>query len=469
MPQIVVDSVHGDIKPSDLEWKVIDTPSFQRLRKLKQLQMAHLVYPNAVHTRFIHSLGVLNIMIRVLGIVDPEKKTISEEDQTCLRLSMLLHDVGHYPYSHLLELVDSVILTEEHLSNSQKDPLSSGYSPYPDHEDIGQVILENQSDLVTAIGGKDRIVRMQELYKDKQLGKLIHSSLDMDRMDYLIRDSQATGVPYGNVDINYLLNHIRMGKDGTIGISHKAMAAAEHLLLARSFVFRVVCQHKTVYGFESAARQLARRLRDRAQSGSKLPSYGIPKDGDEIMSIARSNRIHTFADSFLDNIFAQAIEDSEDIVRKLAKSIVSRRPPRLIWEKSVFEGRDDDHNIGALFKETCKTQLAHMAKEAGIDVKQFLICESKPIGFESRGAAMSSEEVKKVAEAGEESDMIKVFPTPAAEQPKPIVDLRHSVLHEIGGHVYKTYRLYIVHPEDDQDEKVKKLKEITRYWKIGKA
>src|SRR5271166_6274557 len=109
-PKIVVDSVHGDICPSDLEWKIIDTPSFQRLRKLKQLQMSHFVYPNATHTRFAHSLGVLKVMQRILSHVK-----VGRRDAEDLRLAALMHDIGHYPYSHLLEGVDRVILTEEHL------------------------------------------------------------------------------------------------------------------------------------------------------------------------------------------------------------------------------------------------------------------------------------------------------------------------------------------------------------------
>src|SRR3954469_15748215 len=85
-PKIVVDSVHGDICPSPLEWKVIDTPSFQRLRKLKQLQMSHLVYPNATHTRFAHSLGVLKVMQRILSHVP-----VKSRDEEDLRLAALLH------------------------------------------------------------------------------------------------------------------------------------------------------------------------------------------------------------------------------------------------------------------------------------------------------------------------------------------------------------------------------------------
>lgn len=464
--KIVVDSVHGDIEPSPLEWKIIDTPSFQRLRKLKQLQMGHLVYPNATHTRFAHSLGVLKVMQRIL-----EHVKASDADKEDLRLAALMHDIGHYPYSHLLEGVDKVILTEERLDSFTKKAALGSSTPYPDHEEVGREILLHQPDLLRILGGKERAERIGHLFArsevaDQQLSKLIHSSLDMDRLDYLIRDSQATGVPYGLVDIDYLLNHVKQSQTGTIGITHKAVAAAEHLLLARSFLFRVVCQHKTIYGFEESARQLLRRLRDRAQAGKN--AYDIPKDGEAVLNIARDKTaLQTFADAFLDDVFVKAASDSEpdDMVRVLAQTIISRRPPRLLWEKRTFRKRNDDHNDDHLFQSACKLNLKELADKKGVHPGQFLICDLKPIGFESRGALMSMQEAKKAIESGEQEEMIRVFPTSDALEPIDIVELKHSILHKIGSHIFRTYRLYFVCSDDNQEALVTELKEAVKDWK----
>lgn len=464
--KFVVDNVHGDIRPSHLEWKVIDTPSFQRLRKLKQLQMGYLVYPNATHTRFAHSLGVLKVMQRILesGV------KATDEQKEDLRLAALMHDIGHYPYSHLLEGVDNVILTEERIEPEKpKSPFGTG-TAYPDHEEIGRDILINQPDLAPILGGKERAERISHLFArtevaDQQLSKLIHSSLDMDRLDYLIRDSQATGVPYGLVDINYLLNHIKQSPTGTIGISHKAVAAAEHLLLARSFLFRVVCQHKTTFGFEEAARQLLRRLRNRVQTGGE--GYGVPKDGTEVRAIAKSEKLHAFTDSFLDDIFVKAAsgDESDNLIKKLATTIVSRRPPRLIWEKRTFRKRKDDHNDGHLFQRECQLHLKELAAKNAIHAGQFLICELKPVGFESRGSSMSKAEASKALDSSEREEMIRVFENADSEEPIDIVDIPHSILHEIGSHVFRTYRLYVVHPENNQDALVADLRKAVKNWK----
>lgn len=100
--KIVVDSIHGDIRLTAREVQVIDSASFQRLRQLKQLAMAQLVYPNATHTRFAHSLGTLGIMIKVLEVAQRNKLKLKASERENLRLAALLHDIGHYPYSHLM-------------------------------------------------------------------------------------------------------------------------------------------------------------------------------------------------------------------------------------------------------------------------------------------------------------------------------------------------------------------------------
>jgi HD superfamily phosphohydrolase len=108
--KLIVDAIHGDIRLKPLECRVIDTASFQRLRHLKQLQFGHVTYPGATHTRFAHSVGVLGIMARITQIAR-DALSLTPEQVEDIRLAGLLHDVGHYPYSHLMEKVDKVTLT----------------------------------------------------------------------------------------------------------------------------------------------------------------------------------------------------------------------------------------------------------------------------------------------------------------------------------------------------------------------
>ena len=296
--RIVNDSIHGDVELHESEWKVVNTATFQRLRSLKQLGMGHLVYPNATHTRFAHSLGVFRIMCRVVEKL--KDHGIEKDEATELRLAALLHDIGHYPYSHLMERVSRVSLTEDEVESKTKRTISGVMDEYPDHEELGRSIIEEQADLRAALGGKPRAKRIGALFSrlegsNQQLSKLIHSSLDMDRMDYLLRDARAAGVPYGEIDLKYLLNSIRKSPKGMLGVDEKALAAAEHFLLARVFMHRVVYYHKTTYGFEEACRQLLRRMRDCKRYDSLLA-----KDGTAVRSIVCGRELRGFTDDYVD-------------------------------------------------------------------------------------------------------------------------------------------------------------------------
>lgn len=326
--RVVVDSIHGVIHPSRDEWRVVDTATFQRLRHLKQLGLGQVTYPNATHTRFAHSLGVLEIMRRVLEVAG-SKLNLGQGEIEELRLAALLHDIGHYPYSHLMESIDNAKLTEDFVGSAGK---KSGRilhlakeSSYPKHEQLGELIVTSQRDMIEAIGGDERASRVAALFTrskaaDDQLSKLIHSSLDMDRLDYLVRDARAAGVPYGEVNLNYLLRNIRASPNGMIGIDYKAISAAEQYLLARFFMHKTVYYHKTTFALEEVLRQLLRRCRDKKM-------YGVPRDGGKIREIVTdSSRLLSFTDSFVDRIAYQAIDDRDPVIKALAHAVVFRRP-----------------------------------------------------------------------------------------------------------------------------------------------
>src|SRR5262245_52475840 len=188
--KVVTDPVHGDIGLSQLEVDLIDTPSFQRLRRLKQLGLASLVYPNADHSRFAHSLGVFHLMGRGIDTLIHKERLDESTDKQKLRLAALLHDVGHYPYSHLMERVDADPLCHEWLGAGGQPPTD----PYPDHEELGKWLVTGRPDLSNLLtsDGFDpaEIAKNFKGEHDRHIyNDLIHSSLDFDRMDYLIRDS----------------------------------------------------------------------------------------------------------------------------------------------------------------------------------------------------------------------------------------------------------------------------------------
>ena len=288
--------------------------------------------------------------------------------------------------------------------------------------------------------------------------KLIHSSLDMDRLDYLLRDSHAAGVPYGQVDINYLLNNLRLSPEGMLGVSQKALPAAEQFLLARYFMHRCVYHHKTTFGLEEACRQLLRRVRD-------ANKFDFPCDGNGVKHIVRTPDLTTFTDAYVDRIVQSAAMEDDGVIGLLARAIQSRVPPKLIKNVAVLRGARDEHHAGATFNLHCKLSLAELAKEFGIEPGQFLLCETKPLGFEARPSLLTSEEARSIAPE-EESEDIKVFVDGDAE-PKSIVDIPHSIISKCSGYVFQSIRLYVVYEGDDKEKIVAQLKTRVEKWDQG--
>ena len=463
-PRIVVDNIHGDIALTENEWAVVNTATFQRLRRIKQLGMGHLTYPNATHTRFAHSLGVFGTMCRILSRLDGGEPRVETRDKENLRLAALLHDIGHYPYSHLVEMVDSVLLTEEQIGPRNKE-LTVSRERYPNHEKVGQTIVEMQDDLVRAIGSKDRAREIGNLFArekaaDQQLSKLIHSSLDMDRMDYLLRDAKAAGVPYGVVDLNYLLNSIKVSPKGVVGVDYKAIAAAEHFLLARLFMHRTVYFHKTTYAFEEACRQLLRRLRDTGEST-------LPADGNEVLQWVAGRQLLDFTDDYVDKVIREAETGSKDeVARVLARCITTRRPPRLLAEVSGLHGKDQKHNACETFLRECVYRLQALAEKYQIAPGRFLICRVKPIKFEERSALLTRSEHDKL-QPEEREELIKVF-VPGDPEPRSLIDVDGSVIGYLASQVYAIGRLYLADPDSElSPQRLAEMVAEVQQWKQG--
>ncbi len=470
--KVVVDSIHGDIHLTEREVRVIDTASFQRLRKLKQLAMAQMVYPTATVSRFAHSIGALGTMIRILQAVKENGVEFEQELEENLRLAALLHDVGHYPYSHLMEKVDWVELTEDRVEapSEVRRPFDAAKSKYPEHEEVGKLIVTNQPDLLEAIGDKERAKAVADIFTrsgtaDPQLSKLIHSSFDIDRWDYLLRDSHATGVPYGKIDINYLLNNLRVSKGKVLGFEEKALAALEHFLLARFFMHRVVYYHKTTFGLEESCRQLLRRLRDKGGG-----EYVVPPDGEAIKAIVQApEKLSKFTDAFVDDIVREATDDEDGVIRALALSIQNRRPPALLREVPVYEERESRYHAGKTFVQNCRAKLRGLADEFKIPLGQFLLCEPSvavikvPQGKTyGQVAKLTAEDIRKKAHEEEEED-IKVFKGDE-DEPTSLMDIDYSLMVKYAKYSLQLFRLYVVYEGKNRDSVIAQLRYKVKDW-----
>ncbi len=250
------DSIHGDLHLTDYELEILDTVEMQRLRRIKQLGFTNLIYPGANHTRFEHSIGTLFLASK-LG----SRLGLDEEIIELLRICGLLHDIGHSPFSHVSERAlkhEHETVTKEIIKDSAiTDILNKKFDP----------------ELITnIIDGKTKY------------GKIISGDLDVDRMDYLIRDSYYTGVAYGVIDTERLLYSLTYENDDLV-LSSKGVQAAESTLLARYFMYPTVYQHHTTRIVNSMFRvSLERLLEDKVISEEQLRYLD---DGD-LINITRN-------------------------------------------------------------------------------------------------------------------------------------------------------------------------------------
>ncbi len=238
--KVIRDPIHGDIKVSGLLLRLLQTPEVQRLHHIKQLGFAQLVFPGAHHTRFEHSLGAAAIMTRLCDVLG------LKEDRELLTAAALLHDIGHGPFSHTLESilmeqfgVDHVGLTLKLLNGDYEvfEPAERRYISSP----TAHAVLTKAGLDLDLIG---KIIQGRTP-KTPYLGQLLCSTIDVDQLDYLMRDAYYTGVAYGMIDLQRLLQTITILRK-MIVVKRKGVSVVESILMARGLMYSSVYFHKTV-------------------------------------------------------------------------------------------------------------------------------------------------------------------------------------------------------------------------------
>lgn len=264
--EIIRDPLWNNIRVDAHALRLVDTRVFQRLRYVRQLGLAYLVYPGATHTRFEHALGAYHLARRTLALLEErgELDRIGAEECAIIRAAALLHDVGHYPFSHALEEIGA-----------------------PHHEEVARALItegEVAEELRAAIG-PDAPERVHSLIcgrSESALQGLISGSLDLDKIEYLKRDAFMCGVPYGEIDVDRLLNALTIVDDphdgrATVGVLEKGLSALESLLFAKYQMYRNVYWHHAV----RSATAMYKRLVDEALRAGALGARELASFTDE--------------------------------------------------------------------------------------------------------------------------------------------------------------------------------------------
>ncbi|MFH0895191.1 MAG: HD domain-containing protein [Bacteroidota bacterium] len=246
--KIINDPVYGFINiPDDIIFDLIEHPYFQRLRRIKQLGLTYLVYPGATHTRFNHAIGAMHLMNEAMEVLRSKGHSVSEREAVAANTAILLHDIGHGPFSHALE---------------------SGLISGVHHELISEVLMNRMN---REMGGKlDLALKIyRDQYEKKYFHQMVSGQLDVDRLDYLNRDSFFTGVSEGIIGSERIIKMLNLC-NGELVVEHKGIYSIEKFILARRLMYWQVYLHKTVLSAEKLLINILRRARWLAERGEEL-------------------------------------------------------------------------------------------------------------------------------------------------------------------------------------------------------
>jgi len=282
MRTTIRDPIWNTIVLDDTAVRIVDSPAFQRLRYIKQLGLAHLVYPGATHTRFDHALGVYALAARAIRALD-ERGELAGLDPVESRLVPLLHDIGHYPFSHALEELEDRRIPVHHES------LAGRF--------LGDGEVRAALESVTP-DGLARIDALIRGVSSNPLQGLVSGSLDLDKIEYLKRDARFCGVPYGEVDVDRLLYSLTLLEDPAtgrleVGVRQKGVAALESLLFAKYQMYRNVYWHHAV---RAATVLYTRAVGDALDAGLIRPDELVGKT-DEALLYLLETRAEAGADA----------------------------------------------------------------------------------------------------------------------------------------------------------------------------
>jgi HD superfamily phosphohydrolase len=246
--KIINDPIYGFVTlPDDFIYELINHPYFQRLRRIKQLGLTNLVYPGALHTRFHHAIGAMHLMTEAINVLKSKQVKITDKETQAVNIAILLHDIGHGPFSHALE-----------------HAIVQGVS----HEDISELLMEQ---LNKQYKGKLALAIniFNNKYKKKFLHQLVSSQLDMDRLDYLRRDSFFTGVSEGVISSDRIIKMLNVKNDELV-IEEKGIYSIEKFIIARRLMYWQVYLHKTVVSAENMLVGILVRAKELAAKGVDL-------------------------------------------------------------------------------------------------------------------------------------------------------------------------------------------------------
>jgi HD superfamily phosphohydrolase len=450
---------------------IVQDPFFLRLHNIKQMGLTNYVFPDALHTRFSHSLGVYYIVDKMIFSQENNYgiKVMNEEEKDLLLMSALLHDIGHFPLSHTIEKAlknfdsehrDDFGIDTDGIKIPDDDPPKL-------HEMMGEHVLEHTGlkDKLRERGFKvsDVANRFQGFVIDEEIPlknlparvallngrNFLHSQLDADRIDYLLRDAGFTGVKSGSFDFDKLLEEIRYDDKGRYGINTDGVRVLEQFFMARFAAYMQIPFNKKVNAFDYMACDLYYRLLklklDKPRELKNIYNY------NDLVSNLQNGHQESFL-NFTDNYFFGLIEKvlsdysfitDGDLIKRYAKLLCQGTPLRLVYQEEVFCSENEwkkKHKPKSII-EKIRNDKEQFAKQAQVNPDDVIIPDT-----------LSVEIFKRKEPSVRKKDTIHIFPE--NDKPIDILDCPSCLLKSVMGRKAYINRIFTFEPETE--DKIKK-------------
>lgn len=468
------DPIHHSINLSEIEVKIINTRAFQRLRNIKQLGLINYVFPGADYTRFSHSIGTSYLASELYDAHSRVRSTSNDKEKQKFRLAGLLHDIGHYPFSHAMENAIKLYsekyqlsgIIEKKDSESIKQQTPENPIRYLTHESVGREVLLNDDEICTIL--KDDGFEPEEIYhlftRDSEIENktnLISSDLDADRLDYLLRSAYHVGLPYGFTDIEYILRQITTDESGKICIDQKALRTVDHFLLCRYFDYSQVIFHKTVAGFEEVLKSVIVYL---------INEKKINYSPDSIISSIKSGEWYEYDDSHIANHIRILYKDDNtpEHIKIMMKSIIERKPPKEI-AKMEYIGETDKKSIDE-FKvkiSDLENLVEKISEKFDINKENIFVWNNGALEITKIGKTLEiSKSIHLTEEDADKINQTVRIHNRISKESLPIMERDDSLMNILSGKALYSVRLFVLFDFDQFNEKnllETKIKDIVKF------
>lgn len=427
---------------------------------MKHLGLASLVFPGADYSRFAHGVGTLYVTGRILdSLAKAHSDHVTDDDIRLYRMAALLHDIGHYPFSHTFERALNDFYTVREVlqlktSTPAVDPPESAEAVADApvgvrwlHEELGRHVILEDDGLRAVLDehdiDADALTRIIERRDPPKFANLVSSDLDADRIDYLLRTAKHTGLPYGNVDLEYLLSQICLDAQQHICIRPKGLRAAEHVLICRYFDYQQVSFHKTVAGLELVLNDAIAAL---------LRSGTLSVTPDDLQGMIKDERWYSFDDAHIVAMMRQARDAPQcsPTDKLLFSAILDRNPPKLVVDRERL-GPGSTLAVLQNLRHYAKQHLAEWEARFGI---RFYVWSPSGVRITKIGASVPASVLEDQTD-NESYDQLQQAIRILVDETtsKPIQECGNSLLSVLSAQALYSIRIYALIPPG-QDEKL---------------